>query len=105
MVPSSLPQNIQEKCEEFVASFIESDMNILPQKLSHNGEWKESDEELAKVTSRILDSLNDSWNNPAFSSEFVKSQNEGTYMTNVIVPAIRATLKGLPLGRSSYVST
>ncbi len=80
-------------------------MNILPQKLSHNGEWKESDEELAKVTSRILDSLNDSWNNPAFSSEFVKSQNEGTYMTNVIVPAIRATLKGLPLGRSSYVST
>jgi hypothetical protein len=35
-------------------------MNILSQKLSHNGEWKESDEELAEVTSRILGSLNDS---------------------------------------------
>ncbi|CAI2195611.1 14922_t:CDS:1, partial [Funneliformis geosporum] len=54
MVPSSLPQIIREKCEEFVISFIESDMDILPQKLSHNGEWKESDEELAEVTLRIL---------------------------------------------------
>ncbi|CAI2197755.1 20534_t:CDS:1, partial [Funneliformis geosporum] len=84
--------------------FIGSNINILPQKLSHNGEWKESDEEFAEVTSRILGSLNNLWNNPAFSSEFVKSQNEGTYVTNVIIPAIRATLKGLPLGRSSYVS-
>ena len=79
-------------------------MSILPQKLSHNGKWKESDEKLADATSRILNSLNNSWNNPAFSSEFAKSQNEGTYMTNVIVSAIRATLKGLPLGRLSYVS-
>ncbi|CAI2201339.1 1435_t:CDS:1, partial [Funneliformis geosporum] len=49
-------------------------------------------------------SLNDSWNNFAFSSEFAKSQNEGIYVTNIIVPAIQATLKGLPLGRLSYVS-
>ncbi|CAB5382592.1 unnamed protein product [Rhizophagus irregularis] len=105
MVPSSLPQIIWEKCDEFVVNFAESNISVLPQKLSHNGEWKESDEELADVTSRILGSLNDSWNNPAFSSEFAKSQNKGTYVTNVIVPAIRATLKGLPLGRSSYVSS
>ncbi|RGB29797.1 hypothetical protein C1646_766151 [Rhizophagus diaphanus] len=59
-------------------NFAESNISVLPQKLSHNGEWKESDEKLADVTSRILDSLNDSWNNPAFS---------------------------LPLGRSSYVSS
>lgn len=52
-----------------------------------------------------MSSLNDLWNNPAFSSKFAKSQNEGTYVTNVIVPAIRATLEGLSLGRSSYVST
>ena len=104
MVPSSLSRIIWEKCDEFVVNFAESNISVLPQKLSHNGEWKESDEELADVTSRILGSLNDSWNNPAFSSEFAKSQNEGTYVTNVIVPAIRAILKGLPLGRSSYVS-
>jgi hypothetical protein len=105
MVPSSLPRIIWEKCEKFVVNFAESNMSILPQKLLHNGKWKESDEELADATSRILSSLNDSWNNPTFSSEFAKSQNEGTYVTNVIVPAIQATLEGLPLGRSSYVST
>ncbi|GET03516.1 hypothetical protein GLOIN_2v1779907 [Rhizophagus clarus] len=76
MVPSSLPRIIWEKCEEFVVNFAEN-------------------EELADVTSRILGSLNNSWNNPAFSSEFAKSQNKGTYVTNVIVPAIQATLKGL----------
>ena len=88
MVPSSLSWIIWEKCEEFIVNFAESNMSVLPQKLSHNGEWKESDEELADITSRILGSLNDSWNNPTFSSEFAKSQNEGTYVTNVIVPAI-----------------
>jgi hypothetical protein len=36
---------------------------------------------------------------------FVGSLNEGTYLTNVIVPAIRATLKNLPLGKSTFVSS
>ncbi len=36
---------------------------------------------------------------------FVKSLNEGTYVTNVIVPAIRATLKNLPLGKTTFVSS
>ena len=72
MVPPSLSQIIWEKCKEFVVSFTESNMNILPQKFSHNGEWIESDEELAEVSTKILSSLNDSWNNPAFSFEFTK---------------------------------
>ncbi|RIA88883.1 hypothetical protein C1645_825656 [Glomus cerebriforme] len=66
---------------------------------------KESDEELTDITSRILDFLNDLWNNPAFSSKFAKSQNKGTYITNVIVPTIQIILKGLSLERSSYVSS
>ena len=99
MVPSSFPQIIWEKCEEFVVNFAESNMSILSQKLLHNGKWKETNKELADVISRILASLNNSWNNSDFSSEFAKSQNEGTYVTNVIVSAIQATLKGLPLGR------
>ncbi len=104
MIPSSLPWIIWEKCEKFVVNFAESNMSILPQKLSHNRKWKESDGELTDVTSRILSSLNNSWNNSTFSSEFAKSQNKGIYVTNIIVPAIRVTLKGLPLGRSFYVS-
>ncbi|CAI2189769.1 17666_t:CDS:1, partial [Funneliformis geosporum] len=60
MILSSLLQNIQEKCEKFVASFIKSDINILSQKLSYNKECKESDEKLAEITLRILNFLNDS---------------------------------------------
>jgi len=36
---------------------------------------------------------------------FVGSLNEGTYVTNVIVPAIRASLKDLPFGRMAFVSS
>jgi len=35
----------------------------------------------------------------------VESLNEGTYVTNVIVPAIQATLKNLPLGKSTFISS
>ncbi|CAH1767313.1 10577_t:CDS:2 [Entrophospora sp. SA101] len=105
MVPEFLPPLVESKCNEFVASFIENRVVDLPRMLSHNGMWKETDEELANVAMKILDTLNDSWNNPAFSHEFAVSQSEGTYVTNVIVPAIRATLNNLPLRKSTFVST
>ncbi|RIA87596.1 hypothetical protein C1645_827597 [Glomus cerebriforme] len=70
IVPSSFSRIIWEKCKEFVVSFVKSNISILPQNLSHNGRWKESDKELANITLRIL-----------------------------------AILKGLSLGRSSYVNT
>jgi hypothetical protein len=39
------------------------------------------------------------WNNPAFaSSEMRNNQSEGTYITDVIVPLLRASLRGLPNG-------
>ncbi|CAI2200044.1 19724_t:CDS:1, partial [Funneliformis geosporum] len=38
MIPSSFLQIIWKKCEEFVVKFAKSNMSILPQKLSHNGE-------------------------------------------------------------------
>ena len=105
MVPSSLPPIIQEKCNQFVENFIARGTDSLPRKLTHDGAWKESNEELAEVASRILGTLNDAWNNPAFDPEFAELQSEGTYVNNVILPAIRATLKGLPLGKSTFVSS
>jgi hypothetical protein len=47
----------------------------------------------------------DIWKNPVFGPKLVKSQSEGTYMTNMIVPMIRASLKDLPIGKSGYIST
>ncbi|RIB00407.1 hypothetical protein C2G38_1209986 [Gigaspora rosea] len=105
IVPSSLPQIIRDKCNEFVEDFVNEDMDILPRQLKHDGSWKEPDEKLTEIASGILHALNDAWNNPAFSPEFAKLQSEGTYVTNVVVPAIRASLKDLPFGKSTFVST
>ncbi|CAG8836846.1 22972_t:CDS:2, partial [Gigaspora margarita] len=52
--------------------FVDKDLDILPSKLKHDGSWKEPDEKLSEVTSGILHTLNDAWNNPAFSPEFAK---------------------------------
>ncbi|RHZ54562.1 hypothetical protein Glove_426g38 [Diversispora epigaea] len=105
MVPPFLPPIIQEKYNKFVENFIGRDIDSLSRKLVHNEKWKESNEELAEVASRILGTLNDTWNNQAFDPEFAKLQSEGTYVNNVILPAIRATLKCLPLGKSTFVSS
>uniref|UniRef100_U9SXQ1 Uncharacterized protein n=1 Tax=Rhizophagus irregularis (strain DAOM 181602 / DAOM 197198 / MUCL 43194) TaxID=747089 RepID=U9SXQ1_RHIID len=74
-------------------------------KTLHDKSWKESNEKLGKVTLDILNILRDIWKNSAFGPKLVKSQSEGTYMTNVIVPMIRASLKDLPIGKSGYIST
>ncbi|CAG8687208.1 11063_t:CDS:2, partial [Acaulospora morrowiae] len=76
----------------------------LSQKLSHDNTWKESDDRLAIIAERILNTLNDIWNNQAFGSEFANSLNEGTYVSNVILPVIRATLQDLPFGKSTFIS-
>ncbi|RIB06290.1 hypothetical protein C2G38_2253302 [Gigaspora rosea] len=77
----------------------------LTRKLCHNGEWKEFGPELANVAERILDSsLRNAWNNPEFSPEFVGLQSEGTYVNNIILQTIHATLKCLPLRKSTYIS-
>ncbi|CAG8817903.1 22292_t:CDS:2, partial [Gigaspora margarita] len=64
-----------------------------------------SEKQLAEVTDRILDTLKDTWNNPVFSPEFAGFLSEGTYVNNIILPAIRAVLKGLPLEKSTFVSS
>ncbi|CAG8632032.1 2634_t:CDS:2, partial [Paraglomus occultum] len=62
--------------------------------------WKKSNEKNGRSHGR-----GDVWKNPAFGSKLAKEQSEGTYMTDVIVPMIRASLKGLPIGKSGYIST
>ncbi|PKK59235.1 hypothetical protein RhiirC2_871337 [Rhizophagus irregularis] len=104
MVPTTLPGFIQKKCNEFVRDFASRDTNKLPRALLHDGRWKESNKKLAEITDRILETLNDSWNNSAFSPEEAEVLNEGTYLTNLIVPAIRASLKNLPHGKFTYIS-
>ncbi|CAG8509297.1 9790_t:CDS:2, partial [Acaulospora morrowiae] len=104
MVPQSLPSIIENTCDEFVKKFV-SRNNRLPQALLHDGTWKESDEKLVEVANGILETLSNSWNNPAFGPEHAESLNEGTYVTNMILPALQASLKNLPYGKTCYITT
>ena len=47
----------------------------------------------------------DVWINPAFGPELLKTQSEGTYVTDIIIPSIRASLKGLPYRYFAFIST
>lgn len=100
----SAPGFIREKCDEFVLKFADDSEEILPVKLTHNESWKESDEVLNRVTTGILDLLNEVWKNPAFGSELASTQNEGTYVTDIIVPSIRATLRGFQSERPALLA-
>ncbi|CAG8711213.1 13609_t:CDS:2, partial [Racocetra persica] len=102
MLPSTLPF-IQGMCERFVSRFTEP-QEYYPPILMHDKTWKESNDILSGLAEEVLKVLGESWKNPAFSPELRSSQNEGTYVTHVIAPSIRAVLKDLPFGKSSYIS-
>ncbi|PKK55156.1 hypothetical protein RhiirC2_803053, partial [Rhizophagus irregularis] len=76
MAPSSIPSEVRDVCRNFVSKYSEFHMEVVPDLLSHDGDWKDSNEVLSEVTIGILNTLNDSWENPAFGSEFVSSLNE-----------------------------
>ena|ERR1043165_43441 len=60
---------------------------------------------LFEITFNIILYRRDIWKNSTFSSKLIKSQSEEIYMTNVIVPMIRASLKDLLIRKSGYIST
>ncbi|POG67953.1 hypothetical protein GLOIN_2v1800021 [Rhizophagus irregularis DAOM 181602=DAOM 197198] len=101
---ASLPNSIKTTCDEFLINYDDGSTEIPPQKLSHEN-WIEKEEVLKDIAIRILNTLGEIWKNPAFSPKFAKTQSEGTYVADIIVPVIRATLKDLPIGKSAYIST
>jgi len=64
-----------------------------PKFYNQNVTWRETNEELADITTGILESLNIIWRNPAFEAQYAKTQSEGTYVTDVIIPLLHMTLK------------
>ncbi|KAF0413849.1 hypothetical protein F8M41_007712 [Gigaspora margarita] len=100
-----VPSNIRNICTNFVKSFHDDDMESLPRKLSHDNSWKENKTTLANVVKDILGSLNSIWMNPAFYAEFARDQSEGTYVTDVIVSLICATLNQLPIKKYAFLSS
>ncbi|CAG8661812.1 1212_t:CDS:2, partial [Paraglomus occultum] len=92
-------ESVIRKCDEFVINFINSNTSRVMGNIFHDKNWKETEAELVKVTDRILGTLGEILNNPAFSTSASRSeQSEGTYITDVIVPLLRSTLGNLPNG-------
>nr|CAG8608244.1 12493_t:CDS:2 [Entrophospora candida] len=94
-----IPASVNDKCEDFANNF---NKNVIPDELrniTHNSLWVESEIELGKRVGHILGVIGEVLNNPAFATSMARNeQSEGTYVTDVIVPLLRATLGGLPNG-------
>ncbi|RHZ48169.1 hypothetical protein Glove_557g24 [Diversispora epigaea] len=94
-----VPDSVVAKCNEFVINFNNFDTSLVIRNIFHNKNWKETEAELIKISGRILETLSEIWNNPAFSTNASRSeQSEGTYITDVIIPLIRSSLGDLPNG-------
>ncbi|PKY53856.1 hypothetical protein RhiirA4_447785 [Rhizophagus irregularis] len=93
MVPPTMPRGITEECVKFVTNFYATKYT------------KEGDNKLNEVALKILDTLKSVWCNPAFGPEFVETMNEGTYVNNVVVSAIHATLFDNPFGEHAFITT
>ncbi|KAG9296672.1 hypothetical protein G9A89_009931 [Geosiphon pyriformis] len=94
-----LPTSVISRCDEFVNNLNNIEVPDVPMNIVHNKEWKEKDVKLLERTNRILSVLEGVWNNPAFAtSEMRSSQSEGTYITDIVVPLLRAGLDDLPNG-------
>ncbi|KAF0373860.1 hypothetical protein F8M41_012945 [Gigaspora margarita] len=101
----ALPTSISSRCVEFVNNFNRSDIPITLGNIVHIKEWKEEESNLLERTNCILSILGGIWKNPAYSTSEIRStQSEGTYITDVIVPLLRASLEDLPNG-SMFLST
>ncbi|RHZ79482.1 hypothetical protein Glove_144g54 [Diversispora epigaea] len=94
-----VPRLISSRVDEFVENFDEIDNPNHIKNIVHDKLWKEDEFELLKTAERILGVLGDIWCNPAFSTRATTSvQSEGTYITDVIMPLLRASLSDLPNG-------
>ncbi|CAG8604911.1 7819_t:CDS:2 [Ambispora leptoticha] len=88
----STPLCIRDVCNKFVMSYNNTMYEEVPIELSHRS-WNESEEDLVGVVFGILNIIESVWKNPAFGKKFAKSQNEETYVMNIIVPVVKASLK------------
>ncbi|CAG8625089.1 9234_t:CDS:2 [Paraglomus brasilianum] len=98
------PLRIKDVCNGFVMSYNNTMYEGVPIELSH-GNWDESEEDVVGIASGILNTIGSIWRNPAFGEKFTKSQNEGTYVTDIIVPVMKASLEKLPIKSFAFVST
>ncbi|CAB5203919.1 unnamed protein product [Rhizophagus irregularis] len=97
------PKLVVKKCEDFLENFEVLSTHKIVENAKHDNKWKEDDSDLLKITGRILDVLGEIWSSPIYATSTSRNkQSEGTYITDVIVPLLCASLANLPNG---YICT
>ncbi|RHZ81552.1 hypothetical protein Glove_118g10 [Diversispora epigaea] len=93
------PRLIYSKCDEFVNSFNKTNTPNNLKNITHDKTWKENEFKLEKVASRVLSILGKVWNNAAFETSTSRNeQSEETYISDIIMLLLRASLGDLPNG-------
>ncbi|PKK56783.1 hypothetical protein RhiirC2_871963 [Rhizophagus irregularis] len=97
----TLPESVISKCELFIHNFNKANITNMSRNIVHDKTWKENTSTLEKRAERILSVLGEIWNNPAFENSTTrKEQSEGTYITDVVMPLLRASLEDMPNGKT-----
>ncbi|RIA91398.1 hypothetical protein C1645_822094 [Glomus cerebriforme] len=60
IAPSSIPTEVHDICENFVSKHSKFQIEVVPNLLSHDGNWKDINEVLSEITIGILNTLNNS---------------------------------------------
>ncbi|CAH1759350.1 11996_t:CDS:2, partial [Entrophospora sp. SA101] len=98
-----IPESVYSKCDKLIRNFHKSEIPNQLKNILHDKTWKENETDLGKRVERIFAVLKEVSNNPAFETgESRKEQSEGTYIADVVVPLLRATLEDLPNGTPEY---
>ncbi|GES80988.1 hypothetical protein GLOIN_2v1632380 [Rhizophagus clarus] len=105
-IKCTLPESVISKCEQFMCNFNKPNITNMSRNIVHDKTWKENISALEKRAERILSVLGDIWNNPAFENSTTrKEQSEGTYITDVVIPLLRASLEDMPNGNICLSTT
>ncbi|CAG8548429.1 20246_t:CDS:2, partial [Racocetra persica] len=99
-----LPSEIAMKCVKFAHEYKNrhDKFDNFRLNLVHDASWKDGISKQEKVVDNILAVIDETWNNPMYSeAEFRNKINKGTYVADIVLPLIRASLNGL----QCYITT
>ncbi|CAG8718914.1 25294_t:CDS:2, partial [Racocetra persica] len=103
-----LPSEIVTKCVRFAHEYKNRHDKVDNFRLNlvHDASWKDGIPKQKKIVDDILAVIDETWNNPMYSEvEFRNKINEGTYVADIVLPLIRASLNSLQCGGHTYITT
>ncbi|RIA82854.1 hypothetical protein C1645_834718 [Glomus cerebriforme] len=92
----TLPESVISKCELFIHNFNKANITNMSRNIVHDKTWKENISTLEKRAEPVRFGIIRGFEN----STTRKEQSEGTYITDVVMPLLRASLEDMPNGKT-----